>query len=161
MHTITNKSIEECINLYFEYFPYEEEGEDENTYVSNNTITPRFTNSILKNDKVDNESDKVNISINDEDNIRDIKNKLEDLNSKLDEIDNILKDSIKNWEINRIAKAELTILRLAIYEMYYDNTVDYKVAINEAVELAKVYGDNDADKFINGILGTIYKMKNK
>lgn len=161
MHTITKKSIDECINLYFECFPYEEEGEDENTYISNSLTTSKFTNSISNIESNENESDKVSISISDEDNKRDIKNKIVDLISKLNEIDSILENSIKNWEISRIAKAELTILRLAIYEMYYDNTIDLKVAINEAVELAKVYGDNEADKFVNGVLATIYKMNNK
>lgn len=161
MHTITNKNIDECINMYFEYFPYEEEGEDENAYTSNSLTTTKFTNSINHLNSSENESDKIYISISDEDNIRDIKNKMGDLISKLNEIDDLLKKTIKNWEISRIAKPELTILRLAIYEMYYDNTIDLKVAINEAVELAKVYGDNEADKFINGVLATIYKMKNK
>lgn len=159
MQSIINKSIEECIDLYFECFPYEEEGEDENTYISNSLTTSKFTNSIGNSNE--NESDKVYISISDEDNIRDIKNKIVDLISKLEEIDTILKESIKNWEISRIAKAELTILRLAIYEMYYDSTIDLKVAINEAVELAKVYGDNEADKFVNGVLATIYKLRRK
>ena len=56
--------------------------------------------------------------------------------------------------------AELTIIRLAIYEMYYDKSIDIPIAINEAIELAKVYGDNKTPKFVNGVLATIHKKKN-
>lgn len=58
----------------------------------------------------------------------------------------------QGWKVNRIGKVEVSILRLALYEMLYDEEVPVKVAINEAVELAKEYGGDGASQFINGIL---------
>ena len=63
------------------------------------------------------------------------------------------------WSIERIAKIDLAILKLAIYEMVYSKT-PYKVVINEAVELAKKYGDDNAKVFVNGILASIVKEEN-
>ena len=89
--------------------------------------------------------------------IQDIKNKVKDIISKSNAIDGIIKENLETWDINRVGKAELAIIRLAVYEMYYDETVDLPVAINEAVELAKTYGDDKAPKFVNGVLSTVYK----
>ena len=72
----------------------------------------------------------------------------------------ILKDIEKNlkeeWKLNRISKMDLSILKLAIYEIKY-NDIPYKVAINEAVELAKKYGEDKSKNFVNGILASIVK----
>ncbi len=71
-----------------------------------------------------------------------------------------IKTNLKEaWSIDRIAKIDLAILKLAIYEMVYSKT-PYKVVINEAVELAKKYGDDNAKAFINGILASIVKEEN-
>ena len=61
----------------------------------------------------------------------------------------------KGWKLNRMGKVELTILRLALYEMLYDDQVPGKVAINEAVELAKKYGGAESPQFGNGILAKL------
>ncbi len=72
-------------------------------------------------------------------------------------IDNQIKQNLKeNWRIERISKIDLTILRLAIYEIEYKE-IPYKVAINEAVELAKKYGEDTSKNFVNGILASIIK----
>ena len=70
-----------------------------------------------------------------------------------EEISKYLKE---DWTIDRISKVNLSILELAIYEIKYDDT-PYKVAINEAVELAKKYGDNTSSSFVNGILASVVK----
>lgn len=72
---------------------------------------------------------------------------------KKDEIDAMIEQNAKDWAVSRIAKAELTVLRLAVYEVAFDDDVPERVAINEAVELAKKYGDEKAAAFTNGILG--------
>ncbi len=59
---------------------------------------------------------------------------------------------------SRLGKAELTIMRLAIFEIKYDDDIPNGVAINEAVELAKKYGADSASSFINGVLAKIYKI---
>ena len=60
-----------------------------------------------------------------------------------------------NWKTNRMSRVDLSILRLALFEMKYDDRVPLKVAINEAVELAKKYGGDDSPAFINAILGKL------
>ena len=76
-----------------------------------------------------------------------------DIFSHLDEIDTIIAAHSEGWNLNRIGKAELSILRLAVYEMKWDDTIPEKVAINEAVELAKTYCSEEAKGFVNAILG--------
>ena len=90
-----------------------------------------------------------------EDETEEIKSKVFAIRDKLPEIDPIISESAQKWKIGRIGKADLTILRLAVYEMLYDDTVPMKVAINEAVELAKLYGMNDKPSFINGVLSKV------
>ena len=75
---------------------------------------------------------------------------------RCDAIDQILGNYSVGWDVSRIDKIDLAILRLAVYEIFAEKGVPPGVAINEAVELAKIYGSDNSPKFINGILG---KMK--
>ena len=76
-----------------------------------------------------------------------------------DEINRLITSNLKdNWSLNRISKINLSLIKLAIYEMVYQN-LPYKVAINEVVELAKKYADESAPVFINGILASVVKEK--
>lgn len=86
-----------------------------------------------------------------------IQTKFEKICEKLADIDAKLNESSKGWKTTRMAKVDLTILRLAVYEVVYDEDVPTRVAINEAVELAKKFGGNDSPAFINGVLGKIAK----
>ncbi len=71
----------------------------------------------------------------------------------LPEIDEKIAAGAKGWKVNRMPKADLAILRLAVYETVYDETIPPKVAVNEAVELAKIYGNDERSPgFINGVL---------
>lgn len=72
-------------------------------------------------------------------------------------IDEYIEKYSKGWKINRIAKVDLAIMRLAIYEMLNREDVPNAVAIDEAIELAKIYGGDNSPAFINGILGNIIK----
>lgn len=81
--------------------------------------------------------------------------KMEKLLSFLPDIDGQIEANSKGWKLDRIAKAELAILRLAVFEAKYDDTIPVGVAVNEAVELAKAYGGDNAPAFVNGILGKI------
>lgn len=74
----------------------------------------------------------------------------------LQEIDELIKRSATNWSFARIAKVDLSILRLAIYELKFTD-VPQKVAVNEAVEIAKVYSTEKSPRFINGVLGSVIK----
>ena len=77
------------------------------------------------------------------------------------EIDNILDQCADNWTIQRINKVDLAILRLATTELLFMQDVPSAVIINEAVNMAKKYGIDDSGKFVNGVLGSIYKKYKK
>ena len=74
---------------------------------------------------------------------------------KLPEIDKMLDEVSKGWKTSRMGKVELTILRLAVYEMRFDEDIPQKVAINEAVELSKKFGGHEAPAFVNGVLAKL------
>ena len=74
-----------------------------------------------------------------------------------EEIDEIIKNSLINWTIDRVSKVNLTIVRLAISEMLYINDVPDVVAINEAIELTKKYSDDKSVSFVNGALDKAFK----
>lgn len=76
---------------------------------------------------------------------------------KQDKIDGIIAESAKNWQLRRMAVVDRNIIRLAAYELLYENAIPAKVSINEAINLAKKYGDMDSGKFVNGILDRIKK----
>lgn len=77
----------------------------------------------------------------------------------LEVIDKIIEASAPEWPINQIAKVDLEILRISIFELYISRSVPPKVAIDEAIELAKEYGGENSSKFVNGVLGTVVKNK--
>ena len=84
---------------------------------------------------------------------------LEGIEKNLSDILDLIEKNLKeNWSINRVSKIDISILKLAIYEMLYVK-IPYKVAINEAIELAKKYGEDSSKSFINGILASIVKEK--
>lgn len=96
---------------------------------------------------------------NTEDEIEYIKGALTGIKENLEIIDNIILSKLKSWSINRIAKIDLAILRLAIYEIEYIDNIPFKVTANEAVELAKKYGNNDSRVFVNGVLAKVIESK--
>ena len=71
---------------------------------------------------------------------------------KLDEIDGMINQHAKGWTTERMSKVDLTIIRLAVYEIKFDEDVPAGVAINEAVEIAKKFGQEESAGFVNGIL---------
>lgn len=73
------------------------------------------------------------------------------------EIDGIIGPAAPEWPVDQIAKVDKIILRIGVYELLIKRDVPPKVAINEAVELAKAFGGENSSKFINGVLGTIYR----
>ncbi|NTV31158.1 transcription antitermination factor NusB [candidate division WWE3 bacterium] len=76
---------------------------------------------------------------------------------KTKEIDKIIEESAPEWPLDQIARIDLTTLRIAIFELLYWEKTPTKVAIDEAVELAKEYGGESSPKFVNGVLGTVVK----
>jgi N utilization substance protein B len=97
-----------------------------------------------------------------EDNIKDldldyIREILEGIENNKGEIDSIIEQNLQNWKIERIAKVNLTILRLSIFEMKFVEDVPGRVALNEALELAKIYSDEKSVSFINAVLDKVLK----
>ena len=86
-----------------------------------------------------------------------ISDKFGKIQEKLTKIDELLEEKTEKWSVSRIGKVELSILRLAVYEILYDDTIPESVAINEAVELAKKYSSDDGPSFVNGILAKVVK----
>lgn len=86
-----------------------------------------------------------------------IRNKVTAIMEQLDNIDDIIETNCDGWNINRIGKAEIAIMRIAVYEMLYEEEIPERVAINEAVELSKIYCDEDAKGFVNAVLGKVSK----
>ena len=84
-----------------------------------------------------------------------ISSKYERITALLPELDSEIEKSSRSWKLERIGKTDLAILRLAVYEMKYDDDIPVGVAANEAVELAKEYGGSDSASFVNGIIGTV------
>ncbi|MBO1308288.1 transcription antitermination factor NusB [Enterococcus sp. 669A] len=78
------------------------------------------------------------------------------------ELDQIIQKHLRsNWSIQRIAKMDLIILRIGIYEMLYNEKVPNRVVLNEAIELAKTFSDDQSRKFVNGILSNVMKEINE
>lgn len=113
----------------------------------------------------ENEDDQFNIflennEVSDEKVIEYLKDISQGIIKNEDQINSLIVNNLKeNWSLNRISKINLSLIKIAIYEMIYKN-LPYKVAINEVVELAKKYADDSAPIFINGILASVVKEKN-
>ena len=84
-----------------------------------------------------------------------IERKVQDILTHIEEIDAIIDSSAQNWKTSRMAKVELTLIRLAVYEIRFEEDIPTGVAINEAVELAKAYGEENSSAFVNGVLARI------
>lgn len=79
---------------------------------------------------------------------------------KKDDVDSIAKKHLKNWSLERLNQTDRSILRLAVFEMKFDSNVPQKVALNEALELAKRFGSEESSKFLNGVLDAILRDEN-
>lgn len=84
-----------------------------------------------------------------------LKNRLDKISDKLGEIDAILAEATSGWKLNRMGKVDLNIMRLATFEIKFDEEIPDKVAINEAVELAKKFGGDSSASFVNGVLAKV------
>ena len=86
------------------------------------------------------------------------KNLVEGVEKHREEIDQDITDHAPEWPLSQITIVDRNVLRIGIYEMKFDEEIPAKVAINEAIELAKTFGGESSGKFVNGVLGAIYKQ---
>ena len=118
-----------------------------------------YSLEIQKNENLDEQIELYieNNEIEDNEAIEYLKDCIYGINKNLEEINKTIENSLtSDWKIDRISKVNLSLLKLAIYEIKYKN-IPYKVEINEVVELAKMYGEETSGKFINGALAKIVK----
>ena len=85
-----------------------------------------------------------------------ISNRVDAIAEKIDEIDEAINKAAVKWTTDRMSKVDLTILRLAYYEMKIDEDIPEKVAVDQAIELAKKYGTDDSPSFVNGVLAKLF-----
>ncbi|MCQ2520049.1 MAG: transcription antitermination factor NusB [Lachnospiraceae bacterium] len=86
-----------------------------------------------------------------------IETRIMDIVEKLPEIDNMISETTTGWTLDRFGKVDLTIVRLAVYEIKFDSDIPFGVSVNEAVELAKKYGRDESGAFVNGVLAKFAK----
>lgn len=143
-----SKLREHCFKMLFciDFHPTEEKNAQLTQYFespSQDDTTPEGKEEIIHD---------VTMS---EENITYLIERTQSISQKIPELDAKIDEVAEGWKTKRMGKAELIILRLALYEILFDETVPEKVAINEAVELAKKYGRDDAPAFINGVLAKL------
>ena len=102
------------------------------------------------------ESQEEQLDINAEDE-EFIINVIDGVQNNIDTIDERIKSHLKDWNFDRISKIDLAILRVAIYEIVYRDDIPFKVSVNEAVELSKVFSEDSSSSFINGVLAEVIK----
>ena len=88
-----------------------------------------------------------------------LRGRLEQIRAHIPEIDELLNSTARGWKTSRFNSCDLAVLRVAVFEMRYDESIPDGVAINEAVELAKRYGGDESPSFINGILGELSRKE--
>ncbi len=96
-----------------------------------------------------------------EENRKFIRGLVEGIIQRREEIDSYIRRFATAWPLEQLSVIDRNILRLAIFEVLFDNEVSVKVAINEAVELAKKFGSDNSPKFINGVLGSVSALADK
>ena len=130
----------------------------------NRSVARELAFKLLYQIEIQKEVDKEDIELffeNNEINSNQAKEYINDIvnginNNSKEILENISKNLKQDWEIERVSKVNLALLKLAIYEMKYKE-LPYKVVINEVVELAKKYGEETSHSFINGILASVVK----
>lgn len=143
-----SKLREHCFKILFcaDFHPAEEKEEQIDRYFDEpleDETTPEGVDEILHEVEMEAEEEAG------------LKAKAEAVMLKIPELDEKINEVAEGWKTKRMGKVELTILRLALYEILYDEDVPEKVAINEAVELAKRFGGNESPAFINGVLAKL------
>ena len=88
-----------------------------------------------------------------------VENILNGISKNNEFLDKTIEGNLTNWKLSRISKINMSILKIAVYEIYFEEDIPEKVSANEAVNLAKKYSDEKSPAFINGVLGNIIKSK--
>ena len=157
---MTRREIrEEIFKLLFTVEFHEEDDREEQLELFMEEVSEEPESA--ENDKVDEDSEEIEFEEPLSNDVQKdkayIQEKYNDILSHLDEIDATLNKKVEKWKTTRMPKVDLTILRLAVYEILFEEDIPEKVAINEAVELAKKYGSDKSGGFVNGALSKVIK----
>ena len=146
---MTRRTLREhCFKMLFctDFYPPEEAGEQIEDYFLSGSEEETDENGNTETIHL------VALSKEEEEECR---SRVDTILEKLPEIDRILEGVAEGWRLGRMGRVELTILRLACFEIRFDDSVPDKVAINEAVELAKKFGGDESPSFVNGVLAKL------
>lgn len=113
-----------------------------------------FRKEFHKGDELDKQVDFYLESVED---TNELKERFNNIVEKLPKIDAILTEISAGWKLNRMGKVDLTVMRIAIFEIKFDEEIPNAVAINEAVEIAKKYGEESSGSFVNGVLAKMLR----
>jgi N utilization substance protein B len=97
------------------------------------------------------------VDVSPEDNLEFLRTLVYGASSKHEKIDELLSGYLTGWKMDRLSRVDRQILRLAVFEMFFDEQTPDRVAVNEAIELAKHFGTEESGKFVNGVLGQMIK----
>ena len=146
---MTRRALREhCFKMLFctDYYPVEEADEQ----------IVRYFEQPSEDDTDDKgESEIIHEVELDEKDEEELKTRVDDIIAKIPEIDQMLSEVTEGWKLKRIGRVEHAILRIAVFEIKFDDTIPDKVAINEAVEIAKKFGGDESPAFVNGILAKL------
>ncbi|MBR1390262.1 MAG: transcription antitermination factor NusB [Lachnospiraceae bacterium] len=130
--------------------------------MSRRAVRERIFRILFRIDFYDDEGfeEQLELSMNEQDDLKEedrlyIEKKCRDIAAKKARLDERINEKAKGWKTSRMGKADLTIMRLAVYEINYEEEIPTGVAINEAVELAKKYGNDTSPAFVNGVLARL------
>lgn len=153
---MNNDDVDTVVDRYFENLP--DDDDKDNSYVNGTQVTYENVNIKKEEEQKDDIDSETNLFFYEKE-IEEIKEFIKDILPKVNELDEKISKALTDWKITRIPKAELIILRMCLYEIYYTD-LDTAVSINEAVLLSKVYGmsDDKSNKFMNAVLSTILKQ---
>jgi len=124
-----------------------------------NTFSMLYESMFYEREEMDDKVDLYleNIAELSEEDYKYLKTKVLDILDKLDEIDKLIEAATIGWTIDRMSKVDLSIMRLATYEIKFDEDIPPLVAVDEAIEIAKIYGGDSSPSFVNGVLAKIIK----
>ena len=97
----------------------------------------------------------------DKENVAFVEDSVNSIIDKIDQIDKKIIEYAPKWPLEQMTLVDRNILRIGVYELYFNDAIPAKVAINEAIEIAKTFGGQSSGKFVNGILGAMYNDLNK
>lgn len=133
-----------------EFFDASELGEQEKLFFLQDDIEDRYEGTDIWDEEEETEEERMDEATREEISVR-----FNNVLKVLPEIDKELNEKMSGWTTDRLGKVELTLLRIALYEMRYDDDISDAIAINEAVELARKYGQEKSSEFVNGVLAKL------